>query len=32
MKPIPDSGIARQAEKLLRGTSAPFLVNHCPQG
>lgn len=29
MKPIPDSEIARQAEKLLRGTSGPFLVNHC---
>lgn len=29
MEPIPDSEIARQAEKLLRGTSEPFLVNHC---
>lgn len=29
MKSIPDSQIARQAEKLLRGTSEPFLVNHC---
>ena len=29
MKPIPDSEMARQAEKLLRATSEPFLVNHC---
>ena len=29
MKPIPDSAIARQAERLLRRTSEPSLVNHC---
>jgi hypothetical protein len=29
MKPIPDSEIARHADRLLRGTCAPFLVNHC---
>lgn len=29
MKPIPDSEIARHADRLLRGTSEPFLVNHC---
>lgn len=29
MAPIPDSEIARQADRLLRGASEPFLVNHC---